>query len=611
MEFFFVTEKSTFKLKDKQNLTLEIELLASDQKEFAGRLVKPGKIYFITDILLPTLIKITELHNKRNILNFFKGREKIYSEILGPKNLLTKDAKNLEKKRFISDRLKIAVLFDISSKFTEEFNNSVIENLNYFYEKLLNIFPDVQIDVFTVYFSEWLDLAAHVPVTGLLLLPAPLDSLISYDVFFNFSDIVDSENIVDQKAIDLCLRNLDLFNSLSPFRVTVKVTPTIPRDACPLAGMPQVIREAGLNASLPVTSSFSPLTTDTGVCLYIPSPSFDLVSIIMPAYNRANYLAEAINSVLNQTYKNIELIIADDGSTDHTAEIAGNYSDPRIKYFYQSNQGVSAARNNAIRQAKGKYVMFLDDDDLFFPYSVQKLLSFIKKQPENVKLVYGDLVYFYGEHKTLRLENRLPPKPHLFIGYLTGTGFSTLGVTLAETKAVRDAGMFDESYAYAEDYELMTKLVYKYDFAKTDMPVILYRRHDYQATTSNRQTANWGKIRYLCDKIALKFWYRIKANQLDLFEFNGLNDQNKVNKILAENFENIAYDACHVNLAQYDTGLELLRFAQGKYYDEKRQQFIDYLSENIPGLIQEKYNCDLRISEQEKEDLKKLYNADK
>lgn len=90
-------------------------------------------------------------------------------------------------------------------------------------------------------------------------------------------------------------------------------------------------------------------------------------SIIIPTYNRARFLPKAIESVLGQTYSNWELIIVDDGSTDNTREVVGNYNDECIKYIYQENAERSAARNNGIRHANGEYICFLDSDDFYPP----------------------------------------------------------------------------------------------------------------------------------------------------------------------------------------------------------------------------------------------------
>lgn len=106
----------------------------------------------------------------------------------------------------------------------------------------------------------------------------------------------------------------------------------------------------------------------------------DLVSIIMPSYNTAKYIAESIQSVLNQTYTNWELIIVDDCSTDNTDDVVKPYLiDTRISYLKNSkNSGAAVSRNRALREAKGKWIAFLDSDDLWLPEKLEKQIAFMK-----------------------------------------------------------------------------------------------------------------------------------------------------------------------------------------------------------------------------------------
>lgn len=107
----------------------------------------------------------------------------------------------------------------------------------------------------------------------------------------------------------------------------------------------------------------------------------ELVSIIMPSYNTAKYIAESINSVLAQTYSNWELLIVDDCSTDNTDEIVKPFlANERIKYFKnEKNSGAAVSRNKALREAKGKWIAFLDSDDLWLPEKIERQISFMKK----------------------------------------------------------------------------------------------------------------------------------------------------------------------------------------------------------------------------------------
>lgn len=106
----------------------------------------------------------------------------------------------------------------------------------------------------------------------------------------------------------------------------------------------------------------------------------DLVSIIMPSYNTAKFIGDSIESVLSQTYANWELIIVDDCSTDETDKVVSRFDDNRIRYLKnEKNSGAAISRNRALREAKGRWIAFLDSDDLWFPEKLEKQVEFMKK----------------------------------------------------------------------------------------------------------------------------------------------------------------------------------------------------------------------------------------
>ena len=127
-----------------------------------------------------------------------------------------------------------------------------------------------------------------------------------------------------------------------------------------------------------------------------------IVSIIIPCYNQAKYLSETLDSVLNQTYQDWECIIINDGSSDNTEDIAKKYcaNDSRFFYIYQDNQGVVAARNNAISQSHGKYILPLDGDDIIHKRYLEVAVKVIERDPK-LKLVCCECEYI-GE-KTGRI----------------------------------------------------------------------------------------------------------------------------------------------------------------------------------------------------------------
>ena len=123
-------------------------------------------------------------------------------------------------------------------------------------------------------------------------------------------------------------------------------------------------------------------------------PTNPLVSVIIPCFNYGRYLQEAIQSVLNQSYPNIEVIVVDDGSTDNTASIASAY-ESKINYVYQENQGIGGARNTGIRHANGSFVSFLDADDIWIDNKLRLQVDYLLTYP-NFDIVYGFAKQFYS-----------------------------------------------------------------------------------------------------------------------------------------------------------------------------------------------------------------------
>ncbi|MCP4711182.1 MAG: glycosyltransferase family 2 protein, partial [Planctomycetes bacterium] len=117
-----------------------------------------------------------------------------------------------------------------------------------------------------------------------------------------------------------------------------------------------------------------------------------LISVIIPTFNRANYIEEAVNSVLSQTYDAIELIIIDDGSTDNTRQLLSEYGD-ELRYYRQDNQGIAAARNRGVTHATGDYLAFLDSDDIWMKDKLQRQMAVLEQIPQ-ISVVYGHAEQF-------------------------------------------------------------------------------------------------------------------------------------------------------------------------------------------------------------------------
>jgi hypothetical protein len=204
------------------------------------------------------------------------------------------------------------------------------------------------------------------------------------------------------------------------------------------------------------------------------------VSIITPAYNQSSYLREAVQSAIEQTYHDIEIIVVDDGSTDQTRQVAESFSDSRVRYFYQTNQGLSAARNTGIRLAQGDFITFLDSDDLFLPDKIECLVAEMVANPL-LGFAAGQAYLIDPDGNQLGLMDTatVPDDPTKF---LFGNPLH-VGSVLIRRHWVEKAGLFDASLRACEDWDLWLRLIIAGCKMKgVAKPVSLYRLHPAQMT---------------------------------------------------------------------------------------------------------------------------------
>lgn len=222
-----------------------------------------------------------------------------------------------------------------------------------------------------------------------------------------------------------------------------------------------------------------------------------LVSVIMPAYNASNYIQEAINSVIAQTYSNWELVIIDDGSKDNTSEIVlkNSNQDSRIQYFYQDNGKQGKARNLGISKAKGDYLAFLDADDLWLPEKLKVQIEEIREK--NVDLVFSDS-YRFKNQEVVCVSERMNVKSGFFSGskalqlFLEANRIPILTVLVKKEK-VEAVGCFSESMDIqnVEDYHLWLKLlISNAEFYSSNRVLAKYRIHDNSVTAKDKRAAD-------------------------------------------------------------------------------------------------------------------------
>ncbi|MBN2137845.1 MAG: glycosyltransferase family 2 protein [Sedimentisphaerales bacterium] len=238
-----------------------------------------------------------------------------------------------------------------------------------------------------------------------------------------------------------------------------------------------------------------------------------IVSVVIPTYNRAEFVVRAIDSVLEQTWRDYEVIVVDDGSTDNTKEVLGPYMD-RISYIYQDNAGVSVARNTGIEAAKGQWVAFLDSDDEWLPEKLAVQMSCVSNNPEIVAHVTNATVVL-GDDDTVDLftirgrpgyclEGRIIERP--FLDVLKFQFFTP--TLMASRRKAMDIGGFDEKITIWEDGDFMRRLSLEGPWGVSNRSLVLvYRRPEAKEVNLSRQRKECPVQSYRCQvRMYDKLW---------------------------------------------------------------------------------------------------------
>ncbi len=225
------------------------------------------------------------------------------------------------------------------------------------------------------------------------------------------------------------------------------------------------------------------------------------VSVVIPTYNREAFLEEAIQSVLNQTFEDFELIVVDDGSTDDTRSLVARFRrDGRVSYVYQDNQGDGAARNTGIRRSSGVYVVFLDSDDLWFPEKLERQVGLLRQDLE-FSAAYSAITLqrLNRDRRVVRQRVVRRPEPWqqtlfedlLYDNVITGSHSSVM----VPRKAFDRVGYFDESLNIC-DMDMWRRLALELNFRYIDEPLVCIRKHDSNVSSDSGLMAD-NSVRYL------------------------------------------------------------------------------------------------------------------
>lgn len=203
-----------------------------------------------------------------------------------------------------------------------------------------------------------------------------------------------------------------------------------------------------------------------------------MVSVVIPTYNRALYLRQAIKSVLMQTYKKFEIIVVDDGSTDNTKDVVSQW--PQVRYINQENQRIAVARNTGMKNAKGEYIAFLDSDDLWAPEHLQRCVQILEEN-DHVGLVGGSHAYFNDNGKILKtlVQSASPEGKVLKDMFLKNTPFQTSTVVMRQN-LLSQVGYFNPKVGnglVGEDYEFFCRIIKHTQVAYVKEILVFYRTH--------------------------------------------------------------------------------------------------------------------------------------
>lgn len=209
------------------------------------------------------------------------------------------------------------------------------------------------------------------------------------------------------------------------------------------------------------------------------------VSVIIPTFNRNSFLESAIESVLTQTFRDFEIIIVDDASSDDVHECLKQFDDPRLKHIrHKVNRGEAGARNTGIENSTGEYIAFLDDDDTWLPEKIEQQLSVLENLPAKVAGIYSGYVAIeFSSKKTLY--TKVPAmRGDICNDLLVRNLIGTPSTVMIRRACIQQAGLFDENLCYGVDHDFYLRIAKHYHFEYIKKPLVKYTIHEKRLTNN-------------------------------------------------------------------------------------------------------------------------------
>lgn len=207
------------------------------------------------------------------------------------------------------------------------------------------------------------------------------------------------------------------------------------------------------------------------------------VSVMIPTHNRSTLLRVAIQSVLQQTFQDFETVVVDDASNDNTEEVVNSFADQRIKYIrHKTNQGEATTRNTGLKNGKGEYIAFLDDDDEWLPDKLQKQVAILDHSPKEVGGVNTGWVTIDGATGRI-LTRKLPSKKgNIFPELLYHQYYLAPSSLMLRKSCIDKVGCFDESIPFGLDHDMWLRIAKEFQFECIEEPLMKYRIHEKRLT---------------------------------------------------------------------------------------------------------------------------------
>lgn len=233
------------------------------------------------------------------------------------------------------------------------------------------------------------------------------------------------------------------------------------------------------------------------------------VSIVIPSYNAMRYLPEAVNSVLRQTFTDFEVLIVDDGSSDHTVEWASQLTEPRVKLISQENKGAAGARNNGIANSQGEYVAFLDADDVWEATKLEKQVKCLDDNP-SAGLVHTWIAFIDEQGKATGNVMATYGEGEVWKQVVEYNPVRCGSTTMVRRCCFDTVGVFDQNFSFAEDWEMWIRIASRYSFALIKEPLVYYRQH------LNNKSKNYMAVLQTFRKIIDKSFQSVPSELLYL-----------------------------------------------------------------------------------------------